>query len=44
MSYGRSDIAIGVVDVGSPKGGKLGWAFGDDALRGGRRRQSRQSS
>lgn len=27
MSHGRSDIAIGVVDVGSPKGGKLGWAI-----------------
>ncbi len=27
MSYGRADIAIGVVDVGSPKGGKLGWAI-----------------
>lgn len=26
MSYGRADIAIGVIDVGSPKGGKLGWA------------------
>jgi hypothetical protein len=27
MSYGRADIAIGVIDVGSPKGGKLGWAI-----------------
>lgn len=27
MSHGRSDIAIGVIDVGSPKGGKLGWAI-----------------
>lgn len=27
MSYGRADIAIGVVDVGSPRGGKLGWAI-----------------
>ncbi|WP_242077109.1 hypothetical protein [Brevundimonas diminuta] len=27
MSYGRTDIAIGVIDVGSPKGGKLGWAI-----------------
>ena len=26
MSHGRADIAIGVIDVGSPKGGKLGWA------------------
>ncbi|WP_313472344.1 hypothetical protein [Brevundimonas sp.] len=27
MNYGRADIAIGVIDVGSPKGGKLGWAI-----------------
>lgn len=27
MSYGRADIAIGVIDVGSPKSGKLGWAI-----------------
>jgi hypothetical protein len=27
VSYGRADIAIGVIDVGSPKGGKLGWAI-----------------
>ncbi|MFT4252558.1 MAG: hypothetical protein QM608_08745 [Caulobacter sp.] len=27
MIYGRADIAIGVIDVGSPKGGKLGWAI-----------------
>lgn len=27
MSHGRADIAIGVIDVGSPKGGKLGWAI-----------------
>ncbi|WP_165184095.1 hypothetical protein [Caulobacter soli] len=27
MSYGRADVAIGVIDVGSPKGGKLGWAI-----------------
>lgn len=27
MSYGRADIAIGVIDVGSPKRGKLGWAI-----------------
>lgn len=26
MTVGRPDIAIGVVDVGSPRGGKLGWA------------------
>ncbi|MBD7942146.1 hypothetical protein [Brevundimonas guildfordensis] len=27
MNYGRADIAIGVIDVGSPKGGKWGWAI-----------------
>lgn len=27
MSHGRPDIAISVIDVGSPKGGKLGWAI-----------------
>jgi hypothetical protein len=27
MSHGRADIAVGVIDVGSPKGGKLGWAI-----------------
>lgn len=27
MSYGRADIALGVIDVGSPKSGKLGWAI-----------------
>lgn len=27
MSHGRADIAIGVIDVGSPRGGKLGWAI-----------------
>lgn len=27
MSYGRADIVIGVIDVGSPKSGKLGWAI-----------------
>jgi hypothetical protein len=26
VTFGRPDIAIGVVDVGSPKSGKLGWA------------------
>lgn len=26
MTFERPDIAIGVVDVGSPKGGKLAWA------------------
>lgn len=27
MSVGRADLTIGVIDVGSPKGGKLGWAI-----------------
>lgn len=27
MRVSRADIVIGVIDVGSPKGGKLGWAI-----------------
>ena len=27
MTTGRADIVIGVIDVGSPKSGKLGWAI-----------------
>lgn len=37
MTHDRSDIAIGVIDVGSPKGGKLGWAIlapGDEPVLG----------